>query len=339
MPEKTRIAIVGWGNVGRGVYAALQKNPDMVFAGIITRDVKRVSSDIDRRRYFIRSSRVLNCSCGDEFLRDAAKRYKVVAILCGGSAKDLPVQGPHYARRVSTVDGFDTHADIPKYLEEMDKAARKFGNTSIISAGWDPGTSSLERVLGNAFLPGSKGYTFWGPGVSQGHSNAVREISGVVDARQYTLPVEDAVKRVRAGWKPELSTRQKHTRLVYVVAEKGADKAKIKRTIKTMPKYFADYDTNVVFISKGKMEREHSTYPHAGLVLTSGETGDGNKALIEYSNEWASNPEATASILVACARACSRLNTRGRIGAYTMLNLSPADLSPLSREELLERYM
>jgi diaminopimelate dehydrogenase len=230
-----------------------------------------------------------------------------VAVLCGGSAVDLPEQGPYYARRFCTVDSFDTHHDIPANCRKVYAAARRAGTVSVIPTGWNPGVFSLERVLSDAFLPGAAHYTFWGKGVSQGHSDAARHVEGVADARQYTIPVPAAMERVRSGGNPLLSTREKHMRLVYIVAREGADKARIEKSIKTMPHYYADYDTEVRFISAQQMKRDHSTYPHAGFVMTTGRTGDGNKALIEYRCQWSSNPEATGSILLAHARAAYRL--------------------------------
>jgi diaminopimelate dehydrogenase len=259
-----------------------------------------------------------------------------VLILCGGSATDLPVQTPRYAELFNVVDSFDTHARIPEHFANVDAAARKGGRTAIISVGWDPGMFSLNRMYANAILPEGKDYTFWGRGVSQGHSDAVRRIAGVKDARQYTIPVESALAAVRAGENPELSTRQKHTRECFVVAEEGADKARIEEEIKTMPNYFADYDTVVHFISEEELKREHSGIPHGGLVLRSGSTGweRENRHLIEYSLKLDSNPEFTASVIIAYARAAYRLSQEGAAGCKTVFDIAPAYLSAKSAEEL-----
>jgi len=343
--EKTKIAIAGWGNVGRGVYESIKRNPDMDFAGIITRrpfEVKKEfpsSSILDMNLFDFASFDYSNpLSHSDELWFWLHGRVDV-AVLCGGSKNDLPVQGPFFARHINTVDSFDTHANIPEYFDKMNKVAEKYNHTSIISAGWDPGTFSLERVLADAFIPGAKNYTFWGPGVSQGHSDAVRKIEGVLDARQYTLPIKKAIKEVRKGGNPELTTRQKHKRLVYVVTEKSFSRERIAHEILTMPNYFANYDTTVRFISKDEMKKNHTAYPHGGFVLTSGTTGNNHKALIEYRNGWDSNPEATGNILIACARACHRMNKEEKSGAYTMLDIPPAYYSPRTKGELLSKFM
>jgi len=262
-----------------------------------------------------------------------------VMILCGGSKKDVPIQGPEFAEYFSTVDGFDTHADIPAYFQKMNAIAKKEGNVCIISTGWDPGIFSMERILGDAFLPGNKSYTFWGKGVSQGHSDAVRKVEGVLDARQYTIPVEEMIQRVRAGETPDFSKREMHKRLVYVVAEEEADEEKIKREIIEMPKYFDEYDTEVVFINKKEMEKNHSAYPHGGFVMTSGMTGDNNKQILEYQCQLESNPEFTASVLVACARAAFRMKEKGHNGAFTLLDIPLGLLSPHSNEVLRSKFM
>ncbi len=327
--KSIRIAIVGFGNVGRGVLAAVGRNPDMSLAGIISRDPRRVEAQAPGAKVF---------ALADE--RRWSVRLKAdVAILCGGSAVDLPEQGPHFARFFNTVDSFDTHHDIPAYFAKMNRVAKKAGRTAIISTGWDPGIFSLERVLADAFIPGATHYTFWGRGVSQGHSDAARHVAGVRDARQYTIPIEEAIKRVRSGQNPKLSTRDKHRRLVYVVAEAGADRKRIAREIAEMPNYYADYDTEVLFISEGEMKRDHSSYPHAGFVLASGTTGTASKALTEYRCEWGSNPEATGSILVAHARAAARLAAEGRCGAFTILDVPAAYLSPRPAAELRASFM
>ena len=321
------VAIAGYGNVGRGVSKAIKNNPDMKLIAVFSRRPEVVQKEIT-------GIPVIKID------KDAPKPSVPIdiAILCGGSKEDVPVQGPLFARWYSTVDSFDTHADIPKYFQKMDTIAKEKGNVSIISAGWDPGIFSLERVLGDAFLPGSKGYTFWGIGVSQGHSDAARTIEGVIDARSYTYPIKSALKEVRDGKTPDFSKRQMHKRVVYVVAEEGADKEKIRKAITGMPNYFSDYDTEVNFISRAQMAKEHSAYPHGGFVMTSGATGEKNKQIIEYRCQLASNPEFTGSVLVACARAAFRLKASGHKGAYTMLDIPPAFFSPHSGETLRSKY-
>ena len=257
-----------------------------------------------------------------------------VLVLCGGSATDLPVQSMEYAKYFNIVDSFDNHAKIPEHFERVDESALSGGKTALISVGWDPGMFSLQRLLGNCILPNGKDYTFWGRGVSQGHSDAIRRIEGVADARQYTCPVEAAVDAVRRGEQPELTTREKHTRLCYVVAKEGADLAAIEQQIKTMPKYFADYDTTVHFISQEELDAEHKGIPHGGRVIRVGQTAGGATHVIEYSLKLDSNPEFTASVLVAYARAVARLNARGEQGCKTVLDIAPVDLSPASPEEL-----
>jgi len=326
--SRFKVVIVGYGNVGRGVRHAIASAHDAELAGIISRDAARVKREAPD---------------APVFSKDDEKSWKKlgadVAILCGGSAKDLPEQGPFYGRFFNTVDSFDTHHDIPAYFSTMDATAKKAGKVAIISTGWDPGIFSLERVLADAFVPGASHYTFWGKGVSQGHSDAARHVKGVKDARQYTIPVQSALERVRAGENPSLTTREKHTRLCYVVAEPGADKAAIERSIKEMPNYYADYDTKVVFISEEEMKRDHSAYPHGGFVMATGKTGDGSATLTEYRCQWGSNPAATGSILLAHARAAVRLSRDKRTGAFTILDIPPAYLSPRSAQELREKYM
>jgi len=343
--KKIKVAIVGFGNLGRGVVSSLKNNPDLELAQIISRDPARVRKEVRKVPVFG---------------MDNFKKFADIVILCGGSKEDLfgiktnkkntapkvripdprtAGQGPYLAQFFNTVDSFDTHARIPDYHRSMDKISRTSKHTAIISAGWDPGIFSMERILAEAFIPGAKHYTFWGPGVSQGHSDAVRHIPGVRDCRQYTLPVKSAITRVRTGKSPILSPRQKHTRLVYVVPEPGADRLRITRAIKTMPNYFKDYDTHVVFISQAKLRKEHEGFPHAGFVLASGKTGTGNHALIDYHCDWGSNPEATANILIACCRACYRLNRERKYGAFTMADIPPAYLSPRSKADLLKNFM
>lgn len=328
--ERIKIAIVGYGNVGRGVHKAIEKNPDTTLVGIMTRRPKEVARETHNADIF---------SFDSKDYRHFGLCNLDVAVLCGGSKNDLPQQGPFFARYFNTVDSFDTHANIPTYFAKMDEIAKANNHISIISAGWDPGTFSLERVLADAFIPEAKHYTFWGVGVSQGHSDAARQVRGVKDARSYTIPIKEALEKVRIGENPDLTARQKHKRLVYVVAEENADLTRIDEEIRTMPNYFADYNTEVRFITEEEMKKNHSKYPHAGFVFASGKTGEGNKALIEYRCEWQSNPEATGNILVACARAAYRLRKEGKSGAFTMLDIPPAYLSPHSKEELLKSFM
>jgi diaminopimelate dehydrogenase len=318
------IAIYGYGNLGKGVEYAVQQAPDMHLVGVFTRrapDSVSVHSEVP-------------VFAGEELPRFADKID--VLILCGGSATDLPELTPACAALFNVVDSFDTHARIPAHFAAVDAAARASGHTALISAGWDPGMFSLARLYASAILPQGQDYTFWGRGVSQGHSDAIRRISGVVDARQYTVPVPAALEAVRSGQNPTLTTREKHTRECFVVIEEGADAARIEREIKEMPNYFADYDTTVHFISREELQRDHSGLPHGGRVIRTGVTGlEGeHKHIVEYSLTLDSNPEFTASVLVACARAVCKLHARGDIGCKTMFDLAPADLSPLSPEEL-----
>lgn len=323
------IGIVGYGNMGRGAKKAVTKNPDMKLVAIFTRRPEQVKTEVTDVPVF-----------HTEKAFSPLLRKKVdVMILCGGSKEDIPVQGPEFAEHFSTVDGFDTHADIPAYFQKMNSIAKKNGNVCIISTGWDPGIFSLERILGDAFLPGSKPYTFWGKGVSQGHSDAARKVEGVLDARQYTIPVEEAIRQVRAGGTPNFSKREMHLRLVFVVAAEGADQERIRREIIEMPKYFDEYDTEVRFIGKEEMARDHSAYPHGGFVMTSGNSGDGNKQILEYRCQLESNPEFTASVLVACARAACRMKEKGYRGAYTLLDFPLGLMSPRSSEVLRSKLM
>lgn len=320
-----KIAIAGYGNLGRGVECAIAQNPDTELYGVFTRrnpsDVKTLKED----------TKVFS-------LNDIEKHKENidVVILCGGSATDLPVQTPKLAESFNVIDSFDTHANIPKHFENVDAAAKAAGKVAMISVGWDPGLFSLNRLYAQAILPDGKDYTFWGKGVSQGHSDAIRRIDGVLDARQYTIPVEAALEAVRSGKNPELTTREKHTRECFVVAEEGADKARIENEIKTMPNYFADYDTTVHFISAEEMERDHSGIPHGGFVIRCGNTGLNNEKthIIEYSLKLDSNPEFTSSVLVAYARAAYRMNKEGISGCKTVFDVAPAYLSPMSAEEL-----
>nr|WP_302020747.1 diaminopimelate dehydrogenase [uncultured Acetatifactor sp.] len=320
-----RIGILGYGNLGRGVECAVRQNPDMELKAVFTR---RNPADVE---ILTKEARVWAVS--------EAARWKDeidVLILCGGSATDLPVQTPEYAKLFNVVDSFDTHAKIPEHFAAVDAAAKEGGKTAIISVGWDPGMFSLNRMYAGAILPQGKDYTFWGRGVSQGHSDAIRRIDGVKDAKQYTIPVDSALAAVRAGEDPELTTRQKHTRDCFVVAEEGADLARIETEIKTMPNYFADYDTTVHFISEEELKRDHSRIPHGGFVLRSGSTGweKENRHLIEYSLKLDSNPEFTASVIAAYARAAYRLSGEGAHGCKTVFDIAPAYLSAKSGEEL-----
>ena len=319
-----KLAIYGYGNIGRGVECAVAQNPDMTLTGIYTRrDPASVKAKTGVPVY----------AAGDIL----AHREEIdVVVICGGSATDLPVLTPMLARDFNVVDSFDTHARIPEHFANVDKAAREGGHTALISGGWDPGLFSLNRLYANAILPQGKDYTFWGRGVSQGHSDAIRRIPGVADARQYTVPVPEALEAVRAGKCPELSTRQKHTRECWVVAKEGADKAAIEQAIKTMPNYFDEYDTTVHFISKEEMERDHAELPHGGFVIRTGVSGLENEHThtIEYRLTLDSNPEFTSLVLVALARAVGKHAQKGDYGCKTVFDLAPADLSPLSAEEL-----
>ena len=324
-----RIGILGYGNLGRGVECAVKHNPDLELVAVFTR---RDPASV-------------------KILTDTAKVYHVdeaekmkdkidVLILCGGSATDLPVQTPKYAQWFNVVDSFDTHARIPEHFANVDKAASESNHVGIISVGWDPGMFSLNRMYANAILTNGKDYTFWGKGVSQGHSDAIRRLEGVKDARQYTIPVERALEEVRSGKNPELTTRQKHTRECFVVAEEGADKAKIENEIKTMPNYFDEYDTTVTFITEEELKKNHSKMPHGGFVIRSGETGtEGNKHVIEYSLKLDSNPEFTASVLICYARAAYRLSKAGESGAKSVFDIAPAMLSQKTPEELRKELL
>lgn len=324
----TRLAILGYGNIGKGIELAVKQNNDMDLVGIFTRrdpaSVKALSPDVP----------VLGISELDD-LSDAID----VLILCGGSATDLPVMTPQYAARFNVVDSFDHHAHIPQHFANVDAAAASSEHVAVISAGWDPGMFSLARLYGNCLLPEGADYTFWGEGVSQGHSDAIRRVAGVVDARAYTLPVRSALAAVRAGENPVLTARQKHTRECFVAAEDGADLARIERDIKEMPDYFDAYDTTVHFITAEELKRDHAAIPHGGFVLRSGTTGGGARHLIEYSLTLESNPEFTASVLVACARAAHRMYREGSYGCKTMFDMPPAYLSSSSGAELRARML
>ena len=320
-----RIGILGYGNLGRGVECAIRQNPDMELAAVFTRrNPENVTILTDTAAV-----------CRAEEAADWKDKIDVL-ILCGGSATDLPVQTPEYAKYFNVVDSFDTHAKIPEHFAEVDAAAKASGKVGIISVGWDPGMFSLNRMYANVILPEGSDYTFWGKGVSQGHSDAIRRIDGVKDAKQYTIPVPQALEEVRKGTNPVLSTREKHTRECFVVLEEGADAARIEQEIKTMPNYFADYDTTVHFISEEELKRDHSGIPHGGFVLRSGVTGweKEHKHLIEYSLKLDSNPEFTSSVIVAYARAAYRLASEGQTGCKTVFDIAPAYLSAKSGEEL-----
>ncbi len=320
-----KIGILGYGNLGKGVECAIKNNADCELAAVFTR---RDPSSV-------------------KILTEGVPVYKVedieahkdeidVLVLCGGSATDLPKQTPEYAKYCNVIDSFDTHAKIPEHFANVDKVAKENGHTALISCGWDPGMFSLNRLYANCILPDGKDYTFWGKGVSQGHSDAIRRIEGVKDGKQYTIPVESALESVRKGENPDLTTRQKHTRECFVVAEEGADLAKIENEIKTMPNYFADYDTTVHFISEEELKRDHSGIPHGGFVFRTGKTGWNKEYnnVIEYSLKLDSNPAFTSSVLIAYARAVYRLNKEGSNGCKTVFDVAPAYLSPLSGDEL-----
>lgn len=321
---KIRIGIVGYGNIGRGVEQSIKRNEDMELKAVFTRrdpaSVKIQTEGAEVKHF-------------DDM--EAMKDDIDVMILCGGSATDLPVIGPKVAASFNTIDSFDTHAKIPEYFANVDKAAKEGKNVSIISVGWDPGMFSLNRLYAESILVQGSTYTFWGKGVSQGHSDAIRRIEGVKNGIQYTVPIEAAVDQVRSGSEPELTTRQKHLRECYVVAEEGADKAAIEEAIKTMPNYFDEYDTTVTFITEEELKENHSKMPHGGFVIRTGETGcEGNKHVIEYSLKLDSNPEFTGSVLVAYARAAYRLSKKGESGARSVFDIAPAMLSQKTPEEL-----
>lgn len=325
-----RIAILGYGNLGRGVECAIKNTSDMELCYVFTR------RSPETVKILTESAKV----CHVDELKNKKNEIDVL-IICGGSATDLPVQTPEYVKYFNVIDSFDTHAKIPEHFRNVDKNAKESGKIGIISCGWDPGMFSLNRLYANAVLPNGKDYTFWGKGVSQGHSDAIRRIDGVIDARQYTVPVEDAVNSVRQGKNPELTTRQKHTRVCFVVADENADKSLIEKQIKEMPNYFADYDTTVHFITMEEMKREHSALPHGGTVIRSGKTGWGNENthIIEYSLKLDSNPEFTANVLVAYARAVYRLNQKGESGCKTVFDIPPVLLSEKSAEELRKELL
>ncbi len=327
MDKKIKIGIVGYGNLGRGVVAAIKQNPDMELTAVFTRrDPGSASGNSGLN--------VLHVSAANDF-----KGVIDVMILCGGSATDLPEQGPVFAGMFNTVDSFDTHAKIPEYYDAVDAAAKKGGNVAVISTGWDPGMFSINRLYAESILPEGKEYTFWGKGVSQGHSDAIRRVEGVKGGVQYTIPVKEALDKIRNGETPDLTTREKHIRECYVVAEEGADLRKIESDIVNMPHYFADYDTKVHFISEEELRKNHSAMPHGGFVIRSGVTGQGTKQIVEYSLKLESNPEFTASVLVAYARAAYRLSAEGQAGAKTVFDIAPGYLSPKSPEQLRKELL
>ena len=324
--NKTRIGIVGYGNLGKGVRKALNQNPDIELEAIFTRrDVKSISENDDKMVHISK-------------IADYKDKIDVM-ILCGGSATDLAEQGPMVAEMFNTVDSFDTHAKIPEYFAHMDEVAKKAGTLSIISVGWDPGLFSLNRLMGHVVLPQGEDYTFWGKGVSQGHSDAIRRVEGVKNGIQYTVPIEKALDKVRSGENPNLTTREKHERICYVVAEEGADLEKIENEIKNMPNYFSDYDTTVHFISEEELKRDHSGMPHGGFVIRTGVTGENTKQKIEFQLNLESNPEFTSSVLVAYARAINKLSKEGKIGACTVFDIPFGYLSPKSPAELRKELL
>ncbi len=328
MSHRIRVAIAGYGNLGRGVEAALTQNPDMRLVGVFSRRDPVSVSLLD-------SSVPVYAMADIEQYQDEVD----VMILCGGSKSDLPEQGPYLAQFFNTVDSFDTHAKVPEYYAALDQSARDAGRVALLSVGWDPGLFSLNRLYGEAILPEGETYTFWGKGLSQGHSDAVRRISGVKSAVQYTLPSEDAIARVRNGEQPQLTTREKHTRECFVVLEDNADADAVRDSIVTMPDYFADYDTVVHFIDQDTFNKEHSSMPHGGFVIRSGNSGIDTKQTIEYSLALGSNPEFTASVLVAYARAVHRLARLNDIGAKTVFDIAPGLLSPKSPAQLRKELL
>lgn len=325
-----KVGIIGYGNLGRGVECAIKQNPDMELVAVFTR---RSPEQV----------KILTDSANVYHVDDVIKMKDSmdVVILCGGSATDLPKQTPEFVKYFNVVDSFDTHANIPVHFNEVDQVAKESGKVAIISVGWDPGMFSLNRLYANAILPVGSDYTFWGKGVSQGHSDAIRRVAGVKDGKQYTIPVEAALESVRNGENPKLSTREKHTRECFIVAEEGADLAKIEQEIKTMPNYFSDYDTTVHFISEEELKKDHSGIPHGGFVFRTGKTGweEEHSHIIEYSLKLDSNPEFTSSVLVAYARAAYRLNKEGQKGCKTVFDVAPTYLSEKSPEELRKQLL
>lgn len=321
-----KVAIYGYGNLGKGVEIAVNNAPDMEVFGVFSR----------------RSPKNVKTFGSPVYSANDISKYKGVidvVIICGGSATDLPVMTPALAKDFCVIDSFDNHANIPTHFNAVDEVAKKAKTTALISCGWDPGMFSLLRVYSQAILPNGQDYTFWGKGISQGHSDAIRRIEGVADARQYTVPVSDAVASVRAGENPILTTRMKHKRECYVVLKDGADAKKVENEIKTMPNYFEPYDTTVTFVSQEELNEKHKGLPHGGSVIRSGNTSENNKSVIEYSLKLDSNPEFTASVLTAYARAVVKLNKKGQYGCKTVFDVSPADLSPIDYEEIISHYL
>lgn len=328
MAEKIRIGIAGYGNLGRGVETALAGSPDMQLVGIFSRRDPAGIAPLSEG--------------GSVYALQTVEKFRDrldVLVLCGGSKEDLPEQGPALAKLFNIVDSFDTHSKIPEYFAAVDQAARAARRTAVISVGWDPGMFSLNRLYGEAILPAGETYTFWGKGVSQGHSDAIRRVPGVKAGVQYTIPSGAAIEKVRAGTRPRLTTREKHTRECFVVLDAGAGAKAVEQTIKAMPDYFADYDTTVHFISEEELRRNHSAMPHGGFVIRSGQTGDERKQVMEFSLKLDSNPEFTASVLVAYARAAFRLNRGGEYGARTVFDVAPGLLSPKSPEQLRKELL
>ena len=327
---KTRIGILGYGNLGRGIESAIKQSEDLELVAVFTRRDPASVKIHSEKVQVVALSEALNW-----------KDKIDVMVLCGGSATDLPTQTPEYAKHFNVINSFDTHAKIPSHFEAVDAAAKEGGKLALISLGWDPGLFSLNRMLATAILPQGKNYTFWGKGVSQGHSDAVRRIAGVLDARQYTIPVESAMTRIRKGEQPEFTAREMHKREVFVVAAEDADRAAIEAEIKNMPNYFADYDTEVHFITAEEMREKHAELPHGGFVIRSGVSGfhEEHKELIEFSLKLDSNPEFTGAVLAAYARAAHRLAAEGQTGCKTIFDVAPSYLSPLSAEELRAKLL
>ncbi len=323
MSNPIKVGILGYGNLGKGTVKAVKQTSDMEIVAVFTR---RDPASLELEDPSIKAVHI-----------DEVESYKDkidVMILCGGSATDLPGQGPKYTKLFNTIDSYDTHAKIPEYFEAVDEAAKQGGNISIIAVGWDPGLFSINRLVSEAIIPNGETYTFWGKGLSQGHSDAVRRVEGVIAGVQYTIPSDEAMERVRSGENPTLETAEKHRRVCYIVPEEGADTNEIENTIKTMPNYFADYQTEVHFITEEELKKEHSKAPHGGFVIRSGKTGEDNKQLIEFSLKLESNPEFTSSVLVAYARAAHRLSKEGAVGAKTVFDIAPGYLSPRSASDL-----
>ncbi|MGY0694121.1 diaminopimelate dehydrogenase [Virgibacillus sp. FSP13] len=328
MNNKIRLGVVGYGNLGKGAVEAIKQSPDLELVAIFTR---REPDTLDLN---VTGVKALHISEASNYQNEID-----VMLLCGGSATDLPEQTPHFASMFNTVDSYDTHAKIPEFYQSVNEAATKHNTTAIISVGWDPGLFSINRVMADAILPNGENYTFWGKGLSQGHSDAVRRIDGVKNGVQYTIPSEPAIEKVRSGENPELTTAEKHRRVCYIVLEEGADQAAIENEIKTMPNYFADYETEVNFITDEELERDHSKAPHGGFVIRGGNTGENNRQIYEFSLNLDSNPEFTASVLVAYARAAHRLSQEKQFGAKTVYDVAPGLISPRSAEELRKDHL